>query len=152
MRRTTIKAGLLAAVATLTLAAAPAANAAPAEGTARPVRAAYFEFTDASRQTAVIKITDPATIQHARNLLRGTTQERPHVAGKIVKSPAPYNRKWSFHLDPASITFFELAIEVCDASIPYVEEHLDEVGGAFLPGNRWCPWSSRLVRELPSIR
>lgn len=70
--------------------------------------------------------------------------------GTIVARPAPYDPKWSHHLDPASITFFDFAIEVCDATIPYVAEHLDEVGGAFLPGDRRCPWSSHLVREPPA--
>ncbi|WP_433227073.1 hypothetical protein [Microtetraspora malaysiensis] len=41
-------------------------------------------------------------------------------------------------------------LRVCDATIPYVEDHLDEAGGAFLPGLVWCPWSSRLVREVPT--
>jgi hypothetical protein len=48
------------------------------------------------------------------------------------------------------VRFFEVAIEVCDATMPYVEDHLDEVGGAFLPGGYWCPWTSRLTREVPA--
>jgi hypothetical protein len=79
--------------------------------------------------------------------------------GTIIKAPAPYNPPWSYHLDPASISLFAFAIEVCDASPQYVEEHLSEVGGAFLPGSVWCPWSSHVVEEvavhavfLPSVR
>ncbi|MEH2433373.1 MAG: hypothetical protein V7K25_03825 [Nostoc sp.] len=41
-----------------------------------------------------------------------------------------------------------MAIEVCDATTNYVNDHLDEVGGAFLPGLFWCPWSSQLVKEI----
>jgi hypothetical protein len=41
-----------------------------------------------------------------------------------------------------------MAIEVCDANMMYVEDHLDEAGGAFLPGNHWCPWDSRVTREV----
>jgi hypothetical protein len=41
-----------------------------------------------------------------------------------------------------------MAVEVCDASIQYVEGNLDAAGGAFLPDLRWCPWSSHLVREI----
>jgi hypothetical protein len=41
-----------------------------------------------------------------------------------------------------------MSIEVCDAATSYVEEHLAEVGGAFLPGRRWCPWSSRVIAEV----
>ena len=52
------------------------------------------------------------------------------------------------HLDPATVAFAENAIEVCDATIRYVEEHLDEVGDALLPGGVWCPWGSRLLEEV----
>ena len=66
------------------------------------------------------------------------------------KERAPYNPQWRFHLASDSIDFFEYAIEVCDASIQYVEEHLDEVGGSTLPGLHWCPWGSQLVDEIDS--
>jgi hypothetical protein len=56
--------------------------------------------------------------------------------GIIIKKSVDYKPDWSFHYDPDSISFFSFATEVCDASIEYVEEHLDEVGGSFLPGNR----------------
>jgi len=96
----------------------------------------------------VIEVTDESKIQQARNILNGTQKDETHVLGRIIKRPAPYNPKWSYQLDPASISFFSFAIEVCDASIGYVEDHLDEAGGAFLPGFYWCPWSSRLVKEI----
>jgi hypothetical protein len=39
-------------------------------------------------------------------------------------------------------SFFSPA--VCDAATSY----LAEVGGAFLPGRRWCPWSWRVIAEV----
>ncbi len=63
-----------------------------------------------------------------------------------MKEPADYNPLWSYHLHPDSIDFFEYEIEVCDATIQYVEDHLNEVGGSFLPNNFWCPWCSRLIK------
>jgi hypothetical protein len=39
-------------------------------------------------------------------------------------------------------------IEVCDADVTYVEEHLDEAGGSTLPHSFWCPWSPKLVAEV----
>ncbi len=109
---------------------------------------AYFKVagpTDAD--TFVIALTDPATIAEARAMASGEAPSK-HVAGVVVAEAVPYNAPWSFHLDPASISFFEMSIEVCDAATSYVEEHLAEVGGAFLPGRRWCPWSSRVVEEV----
>jgi len=97
--------------------------------------------------TFVMRLTDPVKI-HARDILAGEKSDSPHVTGTIVQAPACYSQPWSFHLDSVSISFFDLATEVCDASITYVEQHLAEVGGAFLPGNTWCPWGSKLVQEI----
>ena len=106
-----------------------------------------FEYPPASDQF-VIELIDESKIQEARNILNGTEKDQTHVFGRIIKRPDPYNPKWSYQLDPASISFFNVAIEVCDAPIRYVEDHLDEAGGAFLPGGLWCPWNSRLVKEI----
>jgi hypothetical protein len=143
MRRITPKVAALVAIAMLALTA-------PAHARQAAATEAYFEFVDITRSTAVLKLTDPAKIQHARELVNGATTDRPHVLGRIVKRPAPYNPRWSYHYNPETVDFFDFAIEVCDATIPYVEDHLDEAGGAFLPGLIWCPWTSRLVREVPA--
>jgi hypothetical protein len=135
------------------VAIALAAGAGPAAAAVRdalPTGPAYFEMTDVTHHVFVIEMTKPGDIEHARELLRGETTDRPHVIGRIVKRPAGYNRRWSYHVAPESAGFFDFAIEVCDATIPYVQEHLDEAGGAFLPGLVWCDWSSRLVREIPA--
>jgi hypothetical protein len=115
---------------------------------AQPVEA-YFMFTD-GKDTFVLKLTDPKKIREARDILSGKEKKKTHVYGLVAKKPEDYNKPWHFHLVPDSITFFEMAIEVCDSSISYVEEHLDEVGGSFLPGRRWCPWASKLVKEVSS--
>jgi hypothetical protein len=120
-----------------------------------PVRAAaagpaYFVMTDITREEFVIKLTKSEDIEHARDLVTGATTDDPHVLTRIIPRPAPYNPLWSYHADPNETGFFDQGIEVCDASIPYVEDHLDEVGGPFLPGRIWCDWTSRLVREVPA--
>ncbi len=112
---------------------------------------AYFAFKGSDpKDTFVIQLTDPARIKEARAILAGQQTDRIHVTGIIIPQKADYNPGWSYHLKPDSIHFFEMAIEVCDANMRYVEEHLDEVGGAFLPGNGWCPWASKLIREIPA--
>ena len=110
--------------------------------------ATHFVFTDADPgRSFVIELSDEQKIAHARRILSGEEQSEVHVRGVIVKSPAHYDPDWSYHLDPDSIEFFEMAIEVCDATMTYVEKHLDEVGSSFLPGSVWCPWSSVLAGE-----
>ncbi len=86
---------------------------------------AYFEFEDVNQDRFVIKLVERRKIAHARAILRGEEVEGQSVGGTIVKRTARYNPEWSYHLKPRSIEFFDFAIEVCDASIIYVEEHLD---------------------------
>jgi hypothetical protein len=113
---------------------------------------AYFEFDmggyGPEGQGFVIKLVQPEKISHARRILAGEETNKVHVVGKVIKRPVDYNPGWSYHLQPESIDFFQVAIEVCDANMQYVEDHLDEVGGAFLPGAIWCPWTSKLTREV----
>jgi hypothetical protein len=108
---------------------------------------AYFEFRDSHADRFVICLNDEGQIRQARAILSGK-ESRKGVQGKIILRKAPYNPEWDYHLEPSSISFFEQAIEVCDAGIRYVQDHLAEVGTDFLPHAHWCPWSSRLTREL----
>jgi hypothetical protein len=113
---------------------------------------AYFVFQQETpegvSQEFVFKLFDPAKIAEARQILSEPGATKTHVRGTIVPIRAPYNSTWSFHLEPASISFFELAMEVCDANVSYVEENLSNVGSDFLPEGAWCPWSSRLAGEI----
>ncbi|AEW93770.1 MULTISPECIES: BP74-related protein [Streptomycetaceae] len=109
---------------------------------------AYFALTQYQGQEFIFKLTDEDRIAEARKILSGGEKNKVHVHGRIIKRKEPYNPAWDFHLDPSTINFFEIAIEVCDANMQYVEDHLDEAGGAFLPGGHWCPWDSRLTREV----
>ncbi|MCU1648635.1 MAG: calmodulin [Nocardia sp.] len=111
-----------------------------------------FAFTDYSGKEFVIRLTNEQRIAEARRILSGDEQMSTHVMGRIRKQQADYNPGWDFYLDPDTISFFTVAIEVCDSSIEYANDHLDEACGAFLPGCFWCPWSSRLTRELTATR
>jgi len=109
---------------------------------------ARFAFMQRPDQEFIFEITDEAKIAQARRIISGEEKLEVHVMGRIVKTRKDYNPKWSYHLDPATIAFFTVAIEVCDADMHYVEDHLDEACGAFLPGCMWCPWNSRVIREV----
>jgi len=103
---------------------------------------------DGVHRTFVIELTDAKLVKQARAIAQGNETVRVHVIGKIVKEPRTYNKPWSWHLDPGSIEFFENSTEVCDSSVLFVEEHLAEVGGDFLPHGVWCPWKSRVIEEV----
>ncbi|KAM9960144.1 hypothetical protein ACTFIW_009269 [Dictyostelium discoideum] len=110
---------------------------------------AYFGLkTHGSHDDFIFKLTDSEKIKKARDILAGNEKNEIHVMGRIKKENKDYNPKYSFILNPDQISFFDMAIEVCDATTNYVEDHLDEVCGAFLPGCYWCPWSSKLTKEI----
>lgn len=107
---------------------------------------AFFEFQTLPGDTFVFQLTDATRIKEARDIL--AKKHIVHVAGVIVKAPQPYNRPWNFHLDPRTVAFVVLTPPECDGAIRYIEDQLDHVGKNLLPNYRWCPSSSRLVREL----
>jgi Ca2+-binding RTX toxin-like protein len=111
----------------------------------------WFSFTDASGESFAFRLTDRAKIAEARAILDGIETDAIHVAGTVVKSPIAGNVGWSFHLDEASIFFFEVSAEVGDSTMRLIEDDLSSVGGAFLPGGTWTGWSSELVNELNVI-
>jgi hypothetical protein len=112
---------------------------------------AFFQITDGvanEESKFVIKLVEMDKIVHARRILLGEETQLTHISGKIIKQFIDYNPGWSFHLDPQSIDFFENAVEICDASITFIEENLPEIGDSTLPNNNWCPWSSKIIKEL----
>jgi hypothetical protein len=108
------------------------------------------EFGSKEELPFVIELHDEPKIAHARRIVSGEEGSKICVLGTIVPTRVDYNPHYSYHLDPSTIDFFALAIEVCDASPTYVEAHLAEVGGSFLPNSTWCPWHSRVVAEVQS--
>ena len=102
---------------------------------------AYFEFTDPpSPDTFIFKLTDPARIQEARDIIKNSTPKL--ISGVIIKQPVYYNPAWSYHFDPKTVGFVDAAMELCDSTMRGIENNLD---GAF---PAWCPWGSQLLREV----
>jgi hypothetical protein len=113
---------------------------------------AYFEFKGSDpNDRFIIKLVEPDKIEHARNILSGEETSQLSIKGTIVPEKAPYNLGWSYYLDPKSIEFFDVAVEVCDATMRNIEDHINDVGVTFLPDNTWCPWGSQLTQELKNI-
>ena len=107
---------------------------------------AYFQFKDIDSNTFVFKLVDASKIKEPRKIL--AKKLMIHIMGTLEKSPVTYNKPWHYHLKPETVPFFEVTTEVCDSTIRFVEGHLSEVGGDFLPENFWCPWSSLLTKEV----
>jgi hypothetical protein len=114
---------------------------------------ARFTFRQTSPKNELkrfaFEVRGKAAIDELRAALANPSNPKRHVSGVVDQHKATYNPEWSFHLIPETVRLFEMQIEVCDANVTYVEEHLDEVGGSFLPKSFWCPWSSELESEIP---
>ncbi len=118
----------------------------PLGGTRPGPGEAFFEMDTLLGDRFIFKLVDAGRIKEAREIIEKKLPKR--VVGLVVKTAQPYNRPWRFHLDPKSIGFSYLTDESCDGAIQYLEDHLQELGDRLLPQSRWCPASSRLVREV----
>jgi hypothetical protein len=89
-------------------------------------------------------VTNPTTIDQLIQISRGVNTGR-FPAGPIRRGAGAgdHNAPFSWHLDPAETEMVEAAIEVCDGSPTYVEEHVDEFVDVV---GRYCPWGARLAR------
>ena len=67
-----------------------------------------------------------------------------HIGGIVLRGRAPYNEAWNFFIMPGSAFLFDSNPEACNVSPMDLEDRIDELG----PMLAWCPWTSRLVREV----
>jgi hypothetical protein len=112
----------------LTSAACSGATA-PSDGVAEFV-------VDVAGERFVVRTSDPETIRLAEENLAGRNGTFP--MGSVKAGNGGFNAPWTWHLDPSSLQFVEVAIEVCDGRPSYVEAHQSEYA-------RYCPWGARVV-------
>ena len=126
--------GLGVAVATLLLVAACTNDVA---------ERAFTDFVVAvGDETFVVRAQTPEMIQAGLDLLNGRGQRFP--IGPLRTGDGGFNAPWSWHIDPASLKFTEVAIEVCDGTPSYVETHVEEYARV-----GYCPWGGRIVGVRP---
>jgi len=120
--------GLAALPAVALTTAALAGCAAPAD----PV--ATFRVGD---ETFRVALASPELVEHAEALLAGEAVASIPNGVVVHGDPGP-NAPWSWHIDPATLEFADMTIELCDGLPSFVERH--EVSG-----DRYCPWDATLV-------
>ena len=82
-------------------------------------------------------LTDPDDIAVARQLLAG--DEAPRIPnGVVVRGTPGVNTGYSWHIDPASVEFVDMTMEVCDGKPSDVEQQI-------ITSDRYCPWSAQVV-------
>jgi hypothetical protein len=122
------------------LAPSPTATAEASEGVDAGV---VVTFRVAGTEEYRILLTDPVDIAIAEQLLAG--EEAPRIPnGVIVRDgDGGVNTGYNWHIDPASVEFAEVTIEVCDGLPSYVEE-------GSLTGDQFCPWSAEVIDIQPA--
>lgn len=136
--------------------ASPSASAAPSvpasvtpSATATPAASqgggegVVVTFRVADSEEYRVLLTDAADIAIAEQLLAG--EEAPRIPnGRIVRDgDGGVNTGYSWHIDPGSVEFAEVTIEVCDGLPSYVEE-------GSLTGDQFCPWSAEVIDIQPA--
>ena len=85
---------------------------------------ARFVFRDPGSNSVVrLEITNPAGLDQAGDLLASGAAQ--WVLGTPRRGNGGFNAPYSWHLDPASITFAEVTIEACQAAASAVADDLD---------------------------
>lgn len=125
--RVAVGAGVLA----ITAMAVTLAGCGPSGPTVATIRVA-------GDQTYKVELATPELIQHAQDLMNGTTEEGRIPVGLIVRDSPSVNAPWSWHIDPSSLEFADAATEVCDGLPEYVED-------GTLTSDYYCPWSTEII-------
>ena len=95
---------------------------------------ATFQVVD---ETYKIELATPELVAHAEALLAGeSVASIPN--GVVVRDDPGPNAPWSWHIDPATLDFADMTIEVCDGLPSYVEDEI-------VTSDRFCPWSAKVV-------
>lgn len=95
-------------------------------------------FEVAGQGTYKIELATPELIQHAKDLMNGTTEEGRIPVGLIVRDDPGVNAPWSWHIDPATLEFADQTIEVCDGLPEFVED-------GTLTSDTYCPWLAEVI-------
>jgi hypothetical protein len=84
-----------------------------------------------------IELATPELVEHAQALLAGeSVASIPN--GIVVRDDPGPNAPWSWHIDPATLEFADMTIEVCDGLPSYVED-------GTVTSDQFCPWSAQIV-------
>jgi hypothetical protein len=119
------------------LALLAAVLAACGAASAQPPRGAVVTFRVADAEEYKIRLTDPGDIAIARKLLAG--EQAPAIPnGVVVRGDPDVNAGYSWHIDPASVEFADMTVEVCDGRPSDVEQQI-------ITSDRYCPWSARVI-------
>jgi hypothetical protein len=107
-----------------------------------PAGGARFVFRESvTDQIVRIGITSPSGLTQANQLLQ--SGEARWVLGTPRRGDGGFNTGYSWHLDPASISFAEVTIEACQSAANEVADDLDY----WIGFGQVCIWGVVQARE-----
>jgi hypothetical protein len=108
------------------------------------VTVAWRNSTDAMR----IPVRGESKVRAACDFLAGSSQAGIPM-GQIRAGPGPGDTAIPFHYVPESVTFVEVAIELCDSALlrtpAQVESYFAGTGSDINGTAPYCPWAARPV-------
>lgn len=101
-----------------------AASAATCSDATEPGAAGSFVFRDPATNTVVhLRITNSQGLQQAEALLQSGVAM--WALGTPRRGDGGFNAPFTWHIDPATVTFAEVTIEACQVSAPMIADDLD---------------------------
>lgn len=94
-------------------------------------------FEVAGGETYKIELVTPELVKHAEQLLAGESVAAIPL-GTVVRDSPGVNKPWSWHIDPATLEFADVTIEVCDGIPSFVED-------STVTSDQFCPWSAKVI-------
>ena len=120
----------------------PIDSAPPASTPGDVVAPQVATFEVAGRETFKILLETQDLVDQAVVMLaEGANSGFP--IGDVVRDDPSINAPWSWHIDPASVIFTQMSIEVCDGVPSFVEDRT-------ITSEQYCPWSAVLVDLAPA--
>lgn len=112
------------------------------DSTDKDARSVY-EVEVAGEETFRIALTTDEQIATADSVMQ--SDRVGAILGDLRRGDGGFNTGYSWHLDPESVEFPDMAIELCDGLPSFVESDLDYWVDTV---RTYCPWSARVLRRV----
>lgn len=108
-----------------------------------PRHAGVFEVEVTGEERFYIALATEEQVELATQRMNDETIGVIH--GVVLRGHGGFNEPYLWHLEPASVTFPDLAMELCDGRPEFVEEDLDYWVDTI---GYYCPWGAQIVRRV----
>ena len=105
--------------------------------------AGVFEVEVTGQERFFIALNDEAQVDLAMQRMEEGTIGVIH--GTVVRGDGGFNDPYAWHLDPATVTFPDMAMEVCDGRPQFIQDDLDYWVDTV---RYYCPWGAQIVRRV----